>query len=204
MLDSSFNAKLGDFGLARLVDHEKGSQTTMLAGTMGYLAPECAYTGRANKESDVYSFGIVVLEIACGRRVNELICEEGHVQLVPWVWELYGTGKLLGAADPMLKCRYNRREMELMMMLGLWCAHPDHALRPSMREALNVLRCKDSPPSLPLEMPVMKYAGPPSMPQWSLVSSSTNSKTSYTPKSSTQTPSSESTSYLSASLGKVR
>ncbi|CAA2963895.1 L-type lectin-domain containing receptor kinase -like [Olea europaea subsp. europaea] len=46
MLDSSFNAKLGDFGLARLVDHEKGSQTTVLAGTMGYMAPECVTTGR--------------------------------------------------------------------------------------------------------------------------------------------------------------
>ncbi|KAF5814454.1 putative protein kinase RLK-Pelle-L-LEC family [Helianthus annuus] len=66
MLDSNFNAKLGDFGLAKLVDHEKGSQTTMLAGTMGYMAPECVVTGRANKESDVYGFGVLALEIACG------------------------------------------------------------------------------------------------------------------------------------------
>ncbi|XVE93580.1 hypothetical protein REPUB_Repub01dG0206900 [Reevesia pubescens] len=71
MLDSSFNAKLGDFGLARLVDHAKGSQTTHLAGTMGYMAPECVSSGRVSKESDVYSFGIVALEIACGRRSIE-------------------------------------------------------------------------------------------------------------------------------------
>lgn len=63
MLDSNFNAKLGDFGLARLVDHEKGSRTTMLAGTVGYMAPECVMNGKASKESDVYSFGIVALEI---------------------------------------------------------------------------------------------------------------------------------------------
>ncbi|PKI33217.1 hypothetical protein CRG98_046386 [Punica granatum] len=56
MLDSSFNAKLGDLGLARIDDHGKGSQTTVLAGTMGYMAPECLYTGKASKESDVYSF----------------------------------------------------------------------------------------------------------------------------------------------------
>jgi hypothetical protein len=68
MLDSNFNAKLGDFGLARLVDHVKGSQTTVLTGTMGYMAPECVTTGKASKESDVYSFGIVALEIACGRK----------------------------------------------------------------------------------------------------------------------------------------
>ncbi|KAI3961301.1 hypothetical protein MKX01_007015, partial [Papaver californicum] len=71
MLDSNFNAKLGDFGLARLVDHDSGSQTTVLAGTMGYLAPECIATGKSSKESDVHSFGIVALEIACGRKPVE-------------------------------------------------------------------------------------------------------------------------------------
>ncbi|KAK4789114.1 hypothetical protein SAY86_020433 [Trapa natans] len=207
MLDSSFSAKLGDFGLARLVDHEKGSQTTMLAGTMGYLAPECVYTGRSSKESDVYSFGIVVLEIACGRRVIELIDKEGRFQLVQWVWELYESDNLLDAADPMLRGRYNRREMELMMMLGLWCAHPDHALRPSIRDALNALKSKDSLPPLPLEMPSMKNAGPHNMPQWSLVSSSTttSSKTSYANKSSAWTSSSlESTTSPSPMLLNAR
>ncbi|GAB4848822.1 L-type lectin-domain containing receptor kinase IX.1, partial [Ancistrocladus abbreviatus] len=68
MLDSNFNAKLGDFGLAGLVDHELGSQTRVLGGMMGYLAPECATPGKASKESDVYSFGVVALEIACGRK----------------------------------------------------------------------------------------------------------------------------------------
>ncbi|KAF0889361.1 hypothetical protein E2562_023661 [Oryza meyeriana var. granulata] len=68
MLDASFNAKLGDFGLARLVDHGRGSHTTVLAGTMGYIDPECMITGRTNAESDVYSFGVVLLEIACGRQ----------------------------------------------------------------------------------------------------------------------------------------
>ena len=68
MLDSNFNAKLGDFGLARLVDQELGSQTTVLAGTMGYLAPGCIITSKVSKESDVYSFWVVSLEIACGSK----------------------------------------------------------------------------------------------------------------------------------------
>ncbi|KAL7206127.1 hypothetical protein ACSBR2_018938 [Camellia fascicularis] len=76
MLDSNFNAKLGDFGLARLVDHEQGFQTTVVAGTMGYLAPECLVTFKASKESDVYSFGVVALEIACGRRPIEPQAEQ--------------------------------------------------------------------------------------------------------------------------------
>ncbi|KAJ0011000.1 hypothetical protein Pint_33482 [Pistacia integerrima] len=62
LLNSNFTAKIGDLGLAWLVEHSKGSQTTVLAGTMGYMAPECVTTGKASKESDVYSFGIVALE----------------------------------------------------------------------------------------------------------------------------------------------
>jgi serine/threonine protein kinase len=89
MLDSYFNAKLGDFGLARLVDHLKESQTTVLAGTMGYMAPECVTTGKASKESDVYSFGIVALEIACGRKPIKHNAPEDQVVMIEWVWELY-------------------------------------------------------------------------------------------------------------------
>ncbi|EEE55487.1 hypothetical protein OsJ_03672 [Oryza sativa Japonica Group] len=72
MLDATFSAKLGDFGLAKLVEHGSQPHTTVLAGTLGYLAPECVITGRASRESDVYSFGVVALEIACGRRPAEL------------------------------------------------------------------------------------------------------------------------------------
>ncbi|CAH1437351.1 unnamed protein product [Lactuca virosa] len=92
MLDSGFNAKLGDFGLARLRDHELGPQTTGLAGTLGYLAPEYVTTGRASKESDVYSFGIVALEIACGRKARDRIDETFDLGLVEWVWGLRGKG----------------------------------------------------------------------------------------------------------------
>ncbi|KAG8473498.1 hypothetical protein CXB51_035687 [Gossypium anomalum] len=95
MLNSKFNAKLGDFGLARLVDHAKGSQTTRLAGTMGYMAPECVSAGKVSKESDVYSFGIVALEIACGRRSIEPEYEESKASFVAWVWDSYGNQRLL-------------------------------------------------------------------------------------------------------------
>ena len=64
MLDSNFNVKLGDFGLARLVDHELGSPTTVVAGAMGYLALECFTTDKASKESNIYHFGVVYIEIA--------------------------------------------------------------------------------------------------------------------------------------------
>ncbi|XP_009794260.1 L-type lectin-domain containing receptor kinase IX.1-like [Nicotiana sylvestris] len=161
MLDSNFNAKLGDFGLARLVDHEKGSQTTVLAGTMGYMAPECATTGKASKETDVYSFGIVALEIACGRRPIDRKAEsERQVNIVEWVWSLYRMGNLNEAADPKLSLEFNEMEMKHLLIVGLWCAHPDSNCRPSIRQAIHVLNFEAPLPTLPPNMPVPTYCSP--------------------------------------------
>nr|CAB3462574.1 unnamed protein product [Digitaria exilis] len=170
MLDASFNAKLGDFGLARLVDHGRGSHTTVLAGTMGYMDPECMITGRASAESDVYSFGVVLLEIACGRR--PLVSrhgdeeedgggEENMTHIVQWAWEFYGRGDILDAGDERLNGEFDAGDMETVMVVGLWCAHPDRSLRPSIRQAVNVLRGETPLPSLPARTPVATYMPPP-------------------------------------------
>ncbi|CAL5358205.1 unnamed protein product [Camellia sinensis] len=161
MLDSSFNARLGDFGLARLVDHEKGPQTTDLAGTMGYMAPECVTSGKASRESDVYSFGIVALEIACGRKPIDPNAKESQIVLVEWVWELYGVGQILEAADPKLRAEFDNREMGRLMIVGLWCAHPDFSNRPSIRQAIHVLTFEAPVPILPSKIPVPTYFAPP-------------------------------------------
>lgn len=158
MLDANYNAKLGDFGLARLVDHELGSQTTVLAGTMGYLAPECVTTGKASRKSDVYSFGVVCLEIACGRQAIDLKAETGQIRLVEYVWELYGNGKLEDAIDKRLLFV---SEVECLMVVGLWCCHPDQDFRPSMRQVINVLNFEAPLPCLPLKQPVPIYFAPP-------------------------------------------
>lgn len=161
MLDSNFNAKLGDFGLARLVDHDLGSQTTVLAGTMGYLAPECVTTGRASKESDVYSFGVVALEIGCGRRPVEAKAEPSRVRLVEWVWDLYGKDQILEAADKRLCRDFDEQQIECLMAVGLWCCHPDPTVRPSIRQVINVLNFEAPMPSLPSKLPVPMYFAPP-------------------------------------------
>ncbi|CAL4947127.1 unnamed protein product [Urochloa decumbens] len=157
MLDAAFSAKLGDFGLAKLVEHGSQPYTTALAGTLGYLAPECVMTGKASRESDVYSFGVVALEIACGRRPAELDVEPSKARLVPWVWELYGKNAILDAADWRLKGQFDEKQMERLMVVGLWCAHPDYAHRPSIRQALNVLKFEAPLPVLPPKMPVPTY-----------------------------------------------
>ncbi|KAK7317693.1 hypothetical protein RJT34_02132 [Clitoria ternatea] len=190
MLDGNFNAKLGDFGLARLVDHELGSQTTVLAGTMGYLAPECVTTGKSSKESDVYSFGVVALEITCGRRPVEVKEAPEKVRLVEWVWDLYGKGKLVEAVDEKLNLEFDEQQMECLMVVGLWCCHPDPTMRPSIRQVINVLNFEAPLPSLPSRLPVPMYFAPPmEMCKFSYTSTGVTSTTK------------ESSSYSSTSAG---
>jgi serine/threonine protein kinase len=181
MLDASFAAKLGDFGLARLVDHARAARTTMVAGTKGYIDPECAVTFRATTRSDVYSFGVVLLEVACGRKpVIPEEEDEGKVLLVRWVWELYGSGDILAAADArLLDGGGELDELERAMVVGLWCVHPDSAARPSIRQAMSVLQLEAPMPELPLEMPVATY-GPPGVGggsyQWSNATTSSSGR----------------------------
>uniref|UniRef100_A0ACD5WFA5 Uncharacterized protein n=1 Tax=Avena sativa TaxID=4498 RepID=A0ACD5WFA5_AVESA len=161
MLDAAFGAKLGDFGLARLVEHGRGGRTTVLAGTMGYMDPECMITGRTNAESDVYSFGVVLLEIACGRQpIVAAEQEEDTVHLTQWVWDLYSRGMILEAADARLRGEFDAREMECVLLVGLWCSQLDLKQRPSVRQAVNVLRFEVPPPVLPAMMPVANYMTP--------------------------------------------
>ncbi|KAK8517170.1 hypothetical protein V6N13_092456 [Hibiscus sabdariffa] len=162
MLDSSFNAKLGDFGLARLVDHSEGLKTTLLAGTVGYIAPECVSSGKASKESDVYSFGVVALEIACGRRSIEPQFQDSEAVLVPWVWESYGNGKVLDVADKKMGTGFDPKQMECLVIVGLWCAHPSHDQRPSIRQVIQALHFEAPLPDLPSTMPVPSYNAPSS------------------------------------------
>ncbi|XP_045084214.1 L-type lectin-domain containing receptor kinase IX.1 isoform X2 [Aegilops tauschii subsp. strangulata] len=160
MLDTCFSAKLGDFGLARLVDHSHGSHTTELAGTMGYMDPDCMVTGRATAESDMYSFGVVLLEIACGRRPVVVLPDDSVIHLAQRVSELYSQGRVLDAADPRLTGEFDVQEMERVIIVGLWCTAHDRSLRPSIRQAINVLRFEAPLPSLPARMPPVGSAVP--------------------------------------------
>ncbi|XP_037437684.1 cysteine-rich receptor-like protein kinase 25 [Triticum dicoccoides] len=160
MLDASFNAKLGDFGLARFIRDGRGSLTTGAAGTLGYMDPKCVFAGTAIVESDIYSFGVVLLEIACGRAPAVAVDDDDDgavIHLLQWVRESYGRGAILEAADARLDGKFDEKEMERVMVVGLWCGHPDPSLRPSIRQAVSVLRLEAPLPSLPAEMPVPTY-----------------------------------------------
>ncbi|XP_054809950.1 probable L-type lectin-domain containing receptor kinase S.5 [Prosopis cineraria] len=139
MLDSDFNARLGDFGLARAIEHEKTSYAEVegIHGTMGYIAPECFHTGKATRQSDVFSFGAVLLEVVCGER--PWTKKEGFQLLVDWVWYLYGEGRILEAVDERLGNEYDVEEAEKILKLGLACSHPIASERPKMQSIVQIL-----------------------------------------------------------------
>ncbi|CAA7403204.1 unnamed protein product [Spirodela intermedia] len=148
LLDADFEAHLGDFGLARLAQGtDRTTSTTVLAGTIGYLAPEYGYTGKATPESDVFSYGVVVLEVVCGRR-SLMGLDDNN--LLDHVWELYTSGKLLQAVDPRLESQFDEEEVRRTLLVGLMCSHPNPASRPRSRQVVQIL----GNPSEPLmEMP---------------------------------------------------
>ncbi|KAG8373569.1 hypothetical protein BUALT_Bualt11G0038100 [Buddleja alternifolia] len=149
MLDSKFNARLGDFGLARALDNEKTSyaEAEGVLGTMGYIAPECFHMGKATQQSDVYAFGAVVLEIVCGQRPGAK--NAGFQLLVDWVWSLHRDGKLLEAVDPRLGDEYVAEEAERLLLLGLVCSHPSASERPKTQAILQILSGTVAVPVVP-------------------------------------------------------
>ncbi|PKI55596.1 hypothetical protein CRG98_023989 [Punica granatum] len=155
MLDSEFNAKLGDFGLAEVYEHScRTRAVTIPAGTMGYLAPEYVYFGVPTVKTDVYSFGVVVLEVATGLRPVEE--SGGGTILVDWVWDLWEKGRTISALDSKLRGKCNEAEAERMLMVGLCCVNPAHDKRPSMKEAARILKGEVPVPRLPARKPTVR------------------------------------------------
>lgn len=137
LLDKNMTAKLGDFGLAKMQPNGDLSSTTRLFGTVGYMSPEVVRTGRASAQTDVFSFGVLVLEVVCGRRA----IEEGKPGLTDWVCGLMERRRLSSALDESLKDKggYTEEEVEKILHLGLLCVNPDPNCRPMMRHNLKML-----------------------------------------------------------------
>ncbi|XP_038979810.1 L-type lectin-domain containing receptor kinase SIT2-like [Phoenix dactylifera] len=144
LLDDQMNGRLGDFGLARLYDHGTDPHTTHVVGTLGYLAPELAKTGKATTSTDVFAFGGFLLEVACGRRPIETRASEQEIVLVDKVLECWKAGTIVEVRDPNLGNEYIAEEMEMVLKLGLLCSHPDSSSRPPMRLVMRILE-RDAP-----------------------------------------------------------
>ncbi|XP_027118101.1 L-type lectin-domain containing receptor kinase IV.1-like [Coffea arabica] len=149
LLDGELNGRLGDFGLARLYDHGTLPQTTHVAGSLGYLAPEYSRTGRATMSTDVYAFGAFLLEVACGRRpIEHRAVPEENIILVDFVFSCWKAGNILQAVDQKLGTGYVEEEADLVLKLGLLCSHSEPEIRPRMRQVLLYLEGSVALPDL--------------------------------------------------------
>ncbi|KAK1418262.1 hypothetical protein QVD17_27405 [Tagetes erecta] len=111
------------------------------------------------------------LEIACGRKPIEQTAPEKQVRLIKWVWELYETGSLLDVVDPRLETNFEEEEFKRLVIVGLWCVHPNAEHRPSMTQVYHVLNSDVSLPVPPSRMLVPSYMTSPSTPLTGVISS---------------------------------
>ncbi|XP_047332983.1 probable L-type lectin-domain containing receptor kinase VI.1 [Impatiens glandulifera] len=147
LVDADMNARLGDFGLARLYDHSEDSHNTNIVGTIGYIAPELAQLGISSTCSDVFAFGIVLLEIATGKGPNVHVEDgRGNIPLVDWVEEGLENGGLFEIVDSRLGSDFVENEIELVLRIGLLCSCPKAEGRPSMRQVKRYLDGDDPIP----------------------------------------------------------
>jgi serine/threonine protein kinase len=150
LLDDEMNGRLGDFGLARLHDHGVDAHTTRVAGTFGYIAPELARLGKATKATDVFAFGVFMMEVTCGRRPVEVnACGEPQV-LADHVINAWQDGSIMESRDPRLLEDCVAREVEMVLKLGLLCSHPSPKVRPGMSLVMQYLANVVTLPDFPL------------------------------------------------------
>ncbi|KAJ0457281.1 putative protein kinase RLK-Pelle-DLSV family [Helianthus annuus] len=145
LLDKDFLSKISDFGLVRTFPTDRSHLTTGIAGTLGYMAPEYIVRGQLTEKADVFSFGVVVLEIACGKRNNAFVETRAH-----FCKPLYKEGSVSGAIDPLLKGDFPEQEALEVVQIGLLCTQASAALRPSMAEVVEFLTNKDGDKQIPV------------------------------------------------------
>ncbi|GAV67943.1 Pkinase domain-containing protein/Stress-antifung domain-containing protein [Cephalotus follicularis] len=153
LLDEDLTPKIADFGLARCIGADKTHLSTGIAGTLGYMAPEYLVRGQLTEKVDVYSFGVLVLEIVCGRRSSSFVENSGS--LLEIVWRLFKSNGLAEVVDRSLYDDFPIKEVLKVLQIGLLCTQAAVALRPSMDQVVLMLTCKDCDIPIPNQPPFL-------------------------------------------------
>ncbi|KAK4483490.1 hypothetical protein RD792_010686 [Penstemon davidsonii] len=143
LLDRQWHPKLSDFGLAKLLNSEISYVTTRVMGTFGYVAPEYACTGMLTEKSDIYSFGILIMEIITGRSPVDYSRPQGEVNLVDWLKTMVGNRKSEEVVDPKLPERPASKALKRVILVALRCVDPDAQKRPKMSHLIHMLESED-------------------------------------------------------------
>ncbi|CAA3007120.1 probable receptor kinase At2g42960 [Olea europaea subsp. europaea] len=145
LIDDEFNAKVSDFGLAKLLGSGESHITTRVMGTFGYVAPEYANTGLLNEKSDVYSFGVLLLEAVTGRDPVDYGRPAVEVNLVEWLKMMVGNRRAEEVVDPNLEVRPTTRALKCALLVALRCVDPDSQKRPKMSQVVRMLEADEFP-----------------------------------------------------------
>ncbi|KAH9779347.1 putative leucine-rich repeat receptor-like serine/threonine-protein kinase [Citrus sinensis] len=148
LLDKDLNPKISDFGLAKLDEEDDTHISTRVAGTIGYMAPEYATRGHLTEKADVYSFGIVALEIVSGRSNVFSRTKEDKIYLLDWALVLKEQGNLMELVDTDLGSNFDKEQLMVMINVALLCASASPTNRPSMSSVLSMLECGVDVPDL--------------------------------------------------------
>lgn len=140
LLDSEFHAKVADFGFAKLIPEGVTHLTTRVKGTLGYLAPEYAMWGKVSESCDVYSFGILLLEIISARKPLEKLTGGVKRDIVQWATPYLQKGAFDHIADPRLKGDFDIEQLKKVIMIAMRCTDSNPENRPSMLEVVGWLK----------------------------------------------------------------
>nr|GEW72464.1 cysteine-rich receptor-like protein kinase 2 [Tanacetum cinerariifolium] len=160
LLDMRLRAKIADFGLARSFQDDKSHISTAIAGTLGYMAPEYLAHGQLTEKADVYSFGVLLLEVVTGMENNKSKTLEYTDSLVAIAWRHFQQNKVEEIFDPNLMMQFypnsnNLKDATKVVQVGLLCTQEDPSLRPSMSTILKMLAKDNEPLPAPSNPPFM-------------------------------------------------
>ncbi|KAB2636811.1 serine/threonine-protein kinase [Pyrus ussuriensis x Pyrus communis] len=140
LLNEDLMPKISDFGLAKLIPPNMTHVSTRVAGTIGYLAPEYAIRGQLTRKADIYSFGVLLMEIVSGRCNTNTRLPIGEQYLLERTWKLYEQRELDGLVDTSLGGDFDAEEACRFLKIGLLCTQDTPKLRPSMSNVVKMLK----------------------------------------------------------------
>ncbi|KAJ4824862.1 BRASSINOSTEROID INSENSITIVE 1-associated receptor kinase 1 [Turnera subulata] len=141
LLDEEFEAVVGDFGLAKLMDYKDTHVTTAVRGTIGHIAPEYLSTGKSSEKTDVFGYGVMLLELITGQRAFDLarLANDDDVMLLDWVKGLLKDKRLEALVDADLQGNYVDEEVEQLIQVALLCTQSSPMERPKMSDVVRML-----------------------------------------------------------------
>ncbi|XP_022728793.1 PTI1-like tyrosine-protein kinase At3g15890 [Durio zibethinus] len=143
LLDSDFEPLVADFGFAKLIPEGVSHMTTRVKGTLGYLAPEYAMWGKVSDSCDVYSFGILLLELVTGRKPIEKLPGGVKRTITEWAEPLIAKGRFKDLVDPRLRGNFDENQLKQTINVAALCVQSEPEKRPNMKEVVSMLKGYD-------------------------------------------------------------